>query len=59
MNDHQVLLVQRSFEEVAALGEKVAELFYAELFAIDPSLRQMFKGDMRGQHQKLLAAWLW
>lgn len=56
MNDHQVLLVQRSFEEVAALGEKVAELFYAELFAIDPSLRQMFKGDMRGQHQKLLAA---
>jgi len=55
MNRHDVTLVQQSFEQVAALGEKVAELFYAELFAIDPSLQQMFKGDMREQHRKLLS----
>jgi len=55
MNRHDVTLVQQSFEQVAALGEKVAELFYAELFAIDPSLRQMFDGDMREQHRKLLS----
>jgi hemoglobin-like flavoprotein len=56
MNSRQVALVQHSFEKVEALGEKAAELFYAELFAIDPSLRQMFKGNMRQQHRKLLTA---
>jgi nitric oxide dioxygenase len=56
MDSRQVALVQRSFEKVAPLGVKVTEIFYAELFAIDPSLRKMFKGDMREQHKKLLAA---
>lgn len=56
MNREDVALVQESFKSVAALGERAAELFYAELFAIDPSLRQMFGEDMRKQHKKLLAA---
>lgn len=56
MNAHQISLVQQSFEKAAVLGEKVAEIFYAELFAIDPSLRTMFSGNMREQHQKLLSA---
>jgi hemoglobin-like flavoprotein len=55
MDAHQVTLVQQSFEKVATLGEKVAELFYAELFAIEPSLRDMFKGNMQEQHRKLLS----
>ena len=56
MDARQVTLVQQSFEKVAAMGEPAAELFYGELFAIDPSLRRMFKGDMREQHKKLLGA---
>jgi nitric oxide dioxygenase len=56
MKAREIALVQQSFEQVAAMGEKAAELFYAELFAIDPSLRAMFKGNMREQHRKLLAA---
>jgi nitric oxide dioxygenase len=56
MDSRQVALVQQSFETAAIMGEKVAEIFYAELFAIDPSLRSMFKGDMHEQRQKLLAA---
>ena len=56
MDSQQIALVQQSFEEAAALGEKVAEIFYDELFAIDPSLRSMFKGDMHEQRQKLLSA---
>ncbi len=56
MDARQVALVQQSFEKVAALGEAAAELFYSELFTIDPSLRTMFKGDMHDQHKKLLAA---
>jgi len=35
-------------------GEQVADIFYNELFAIDPSLRSMFNGDMREQKKKLL-----
>jgi hemoglobin-like flavoprotein len=38
------------------LGVKAAELFYSELFEIDPSLRAMFKGNMQEQHKRLLAA---
>jgi hemoglobin-like flavoprotein len=56
MNPHQVALVQNSFEKAATLGDKVAELFYAELFAIDPALRSMFKGDLSEQRKKLLSA---
>lgn len=56
MDTRQVALVQQSFDKVAGLGEAAAELFYGELFAIDPSLRAMFKGDMGDQHKKLLAA---
>ncbi len=54
MNANQVALVQQSFEKAAKLGEKVAEIFYAELFSIDPALRGMFKGDMHEQRKKLL-----
>jgi nitric oxide dioxygenase len=55
MDSQQVALVQRSFEKAATLGEKVAEIFYAELFEIDPALRAMFRGDMREQGRKLLS----
>lgn len=54
MDSRQISLVQQSFEKAAGLGEAVAEIFYAELFAIDPSLRSMFRGDMREQGRKLL-----
>jgi truncated hemoglobin YjbI len=30
------------------------QLFYRRLFEIDPSLKQMFKGDMAGQRRKLM-----
>jgi nitric oxide dioxygenase len=56
MDAHKITLVQQSFEKVAAMGVPAAELFYSELFAIDPSLRAMFKGDMKEQQKKLLAA---
>lgn len=54
MDAKQVALVQESFEKAAALGDKVADIFYDELFAIDPSLRRMFSGDMKEQKKKLL-----
>jgi hemoglobin-like flavoprotein len=56
MDARQIALVQQSFEQVAALGERLSEVFYAELFIIDPSLRAMFDGDMRRQHMKFMMA---
>ncbi|MBL8543230.1 MAG: hypothetical protein JNJ63_05430 [Hyphomonadaceae bacterium] len=55
MTPSQIAVVQQTFAKAAGLGGAVAEIFYAELFAIDPSLRPMFKGDMREQGRKLLA----
>ncbi len=56
MDARKIALVQDSFEQLASLGDETAEIFYTELFAIDPSLRTMFMGDMRNQNRKLFAA---
>jgi hemoglobin-like flavoprotein len=54
MNHDQVTLVQSSFERVEPITEIAAELFYARLFELDPSLRPLFHGDMKSQGQKLM-----
>jgi nitric oxide dioxygenase len=56
MTSEQTRLVQASFARVLALGDQVAVLFYQRLFALDPALRPLFKGDLVGQRGKLLAA---
>jgi hemoglobin-like flavoprotein len=56
MTPQQVELVQQSFGKLAAMGEPAWDGFYIELFAIEPSLKRMFKGDMLEQRKKLLAA---
>ena len=52
MTPSQISLVQESFDAVPA--EIAAELFYARLFELDPSLRPLFKGDMTAQGRKLM-----
>ena len=54
MNQAQIALVQQGFDRASRLGAHVAATFYAELFAIDPTLRAMFKGDMIIQGEKLM-----
>ena len=48
-------LVQNTFKDVAPIADKAAEIFYTKLFEKDPSLRPMFKGDMKEQGAKLMA----
>jgi len=48
--------LKENFALVAANGEDVAAYFYADLFDRDPSLRQLFPGDLKTQYQKLLTA---
>lgn len=55
MNQAQIELVQRSFEHASRIAPHLASTFYAELFAIEPVLKALFKGDMIVQGQKLMA----
>ena len=50
----QIELVQGTFAIIAPIADDAAALFYRRLFEIDPSLQQMFKGDMAEQRRKLM-----
>jgi hemoglobin-like flavoprotein len=54
MTPRQVELVQESFTQVLPIAPQAAELFYGRLFEIDPSLRSLFKGDMKEQGRMLM-----
>ena len=47
-------LVQTTFATIAPIADDAAVLFYRRLFEIDPSLQQMFRGDMAEQRKKLM-----
>jgi len=55
MTPRQIALVHESWQHVQAFSETAAQLFYLRLFALDPSLRGMFRGEMREQGRKLVA----
>jgi hemoglobin-like flavoprotein len=55
MTPHQINLVQQTFADVKPIAGAAAELFYARLFMLDPSLRPMFKGDIARQGQMLMS----
>lgn len=55
MNNEQKLLVQKTFEMVAPIAEVAAGLFYGRLFELDPSLKPLFRGDIKDQGKKLMS----
>ena len=55
MTPEQQTLVGGSFAKVAPIAAQAAAMFYDRLFALDPGLRPLFKGDMTEQGQKLMA----
>jgi hemoglobin-like flavoprotein len=56
MTQEHIHLVQTSFVKIGPMAQKVAELFYARLFALDPTLKALFRGDMQAQGAKLMQA---
>jgi hemoglobin-like flavoprotein len=54
MNSRQIELVQSSFAQVVPIADTAAALFYGRLFELDPSLRPMFRGDLKEQGKKLM-----
>ncbi len=55
MTPNQAALVQESFRKVAPIADIAASVFYARLFELDPSLRALFKGDMKRQGTMLMS----
>lgn len=56
MTPQQIILVKESFTKVLPIKEVAAAAFYDRLFAVDPSLKPMFSGDMQEQGRKLMMA---
>ena len=54
MNETQIALVQNSWTKVLPIADKAAGLFYDRLFELDPSVKPLFKGDMRRQGAMLM-----
>ena len=54
MGPEQVKLVQSSFAAVLPIADEAGKLFYERLFALDPALRPLFKGDMTEQSRTLM-----
>jgi hypothetical protein len=48
-------LVQASFAKVAPISTVAADLFYARLFELDPSLRALFKPDLKEHSARALS----
>lgn len=55
MTPQQVELVQSSWAKVVPIRTTAAELFYNKLFELDPTLKSLFKGDMKVQGEKLMS----
>jgi len=55
MTPKQIELVQGSWKKVLPIADTAAELFYGKLFSLDPSLKPLFKGDLKDQGRKLMS----
>lgn len=55
MTPRDIELVQSSFAKVAPIAETAAELFYARLFELDPSVKPLFKTDLKEQGKRLMS----
>lgn len=51
---NEVKAIRGSFEKAILKPGEVSERFYQRLFALDPSVRRLFHGDMREQGRKLM-----
>lgn len=54
MNAQQIALVQTTFEKVEPIAQQTGELFYQRLFEMDPTIRPLFKGDIKKQALMLM-----
>ena len=56
MTPDQIQLVRDSFAKVRPIQAEAAAIFYDRLFAVAPSVRELFKADLKAQGAKLMAS---
>jgi hemoglobin-like flavoprotein len=56
MTPTEIALVRQSFERLVPVRQSLGLAFYDRLFAADPSLRALFRGDIGTQAGHLMAA---
>ena len=57
MDAKHIELVQRTFEQrVRPIAQEAGELMYLRLFEMEPSLKPLFKGDIKRQGEMLMTA---
>ncbi len=54
MSPETVKMVQESFQKVAPIADKAADIFYDRLFEVAPQVRPMFPAEMSNQKEKLM-----
>ncbi len=55
LTSKQIELVENSRDFVLLNAQDTGAVFYKKLFALDPGLRTLFKGEIKTQSQKLVA----
>jgi hemoglobin-like flavoprotein len=56
LKDAEKSAISRTWRLVLPIAETAADLFYKRLFALDPSLVELFPADMAAQKRKLMKA---
>lgn len=56
MNPGEINLIRQGFERIEPMAEQVGVAVYNRLFAIDPSARSLFRGDIRTHARNLMGA---
>lgn len=54
MDQRKIEIVQETYNKIHPISEDVARLFYTRLFELAPTVKPLFKGDLREQGQKLM-----
>lgn len=56
MTPDQIKLLKSSYAQVETIADTAAGLFYGRLFEVAPSVKPLFKNDMKAQGRMLLSA---
>lgn len=54
MRSEQIVVVRKTFAKIQPISDNAAEMFYQHLFEMYPSLRPLFKRDMKKQGRMLM-----
>ncbi|MGQ3683447.1 MAG: globin family protein [Candidatus Loosdrechtia sp.] len=54
MKAEQIAIIRKTFAKIKPVSDKVAELFYHRLFELKPSLKSLFKKDLKVQGMMLM-----